>query len=104
MTDILACTSTQSDVSDIEAAWALLDRPPWHRQAACLSHPKVDFFPRPGQSAKVVAAKAICARCPVQAECLAWALTRPGRLIGVWGGTSERDRRRLSAQRNKLPK
>jgi WhiB family redox-sensing transcriptional regulator len=39
-------------------------------------------------------AKAVCRRCPVREECLEWALDT-GQAIGVWGGTSENERRAL---------
>jgi WhiB family redox-sensing transcriptional regulator len=35
-------------------------------------------------------AKAVCANCPVQSECLAFALEEP-LTSGVWGGTSQKD-------------
>ncbi|MGV9342862.1 WhiB family transcriptional regulator [Streptomyces sp. NPDC003688] len=39
-------------------------------------------------------AKAVCRRCPLMESCLAGALER-GETAGVWGGTDERDRRRI---------
>lgn len=39
-------------------------------------------------------AKAVCRRCPVREQCLEWAL-ETGQSIGVWGGTSETERRAL---------
>jgi len=41
------------------------------------------------------AAKAVCARCPVRAKCLNWALSM--NVSGVWGGSSEYERRRMRA-------
>jgi WhiB family redox-sensing transcriptional regulator len=41
---------------------------------------------------EVAAAKAICARCPVAADCLAWALGA-GEPAGIWGGTTPEERR-----------
>jgi WhiB family redox-sensing transcriptional regulator len=43
-------------------------------------------------------AKALCAVCPVSADCLTYALPE-ARLMGVWGGTSERERRRIRKSR-----
>ena len=58
------------------------------------------FFP--SSSGEVKAAKAVCAACPVRAECLEYALANAERL-GVWGGTSERERGRLRrSQRAKV--
>ena len=50
------------------------------------------FFPIKGGSPR--AAKAICARCPIAADCLRDALDDPS-LEGVWGGTTEREREHL---------
>jgi WhiB family redox-sensing transcriptional regulator len=44
-------------------------------------------------------AAALCAGCPVTAECLELALRIPAGMYGVWGATSERDRRALRRQR-----
>jgi len=44
--------------------------------------------------AQVAEAKAVCRRCPVSGECLAWALAS-GQDDGVWGGLSEDERRAL---------
>ena len=55
------------------------------------------FFPAaesgPARDAQVAAAKAVCARCPVRAECLAEALARIP--YGIAGGLTEHERRRL---------
>lgn len=71
--------------------------PDWHRQAACLNADPGMFFPGKGESTGP--AKALCARCPVAAECLAVALAmedcEPDR-VGVWGGTSPNERRRIA--------
>jgi len=50
------------------------------------------WFPEKGGSTRE--AKALCARCPVRPECLAYALAHDER-FGIWGGASERDRRRM---------
>lgn len=70
----------------------LVRRPSWHRRAACRGRGTAVFFPSPGDS--LTAARAVCADCPVQAECLSTAVADPG-LQGFWGGTSERDRRMI---------
>lgn len=64
----------------------------WRRDAACSHVDPELFYPEKGGSA--AAAKRICEGCPVRAECLVWALER-GERFGVWGGLSERERRRL---------
>lgn len=67
------------------------DRPGWHDQAACAGHEPDLWFPTRGESA--VEAVAICLGCPVAGPCLDHALHHEEH--GVWGGTSERERRRL---------
>lgn len=68
---------------------ALLARPAWQRQAACRSAGVDAFFRTPGGSS--AEAGAMCARCPVRAECLEYALEDPS-IVGVWGGTSVNER------------
>lgn len=70
--------------------------PEWNERAACLDMDPDVFFPT--DTAGVVAAKRICAGCPVRVECLEWALEH-GERWGVWGGASERERRRMWARR-----
>jgi len=71
---------------------------PWMADAACahlnLPAAEVDrlFFPQRHES--VERGKAICAGCPVRAECLDYALTTR-QTFGIWGGTSERQRREM---------
>lgn len=74
-----------------------LARPePWVALGACRGMDPDLFFPERGESLAPV--KAICAQCPVAAECLDYAL-RTGQKHGVWGGTSERERRNIRAGR-----
>jgi WhiB family transcriptional regulator, redox-sensing transcriptional regulator len=62
--------------------------------ALCREHPEVKFHP--GRGEPTTPAKAVCARCAVRAECLDYALSRPAdQCLGVWGGTSVRERRAL---------
>ncbi len=64
----------------------------WMDRGLCRSYPPETFFPSDGVGVEV--AKRICAECPVKAECLDHALDN--RIDhGVWGGTSERQRRRI---------
>ena len=64
----------------------------WWFAALCAQTDPELFFPEKGGSTRE--AKAVCARCPARAECLEYALAHDER-FGVWGGTSERERRRL---------
>ena len=67
-----------------------MNRQPWRDRAACRDSDPEIFFPRPGGTG-ARRAKAVCARCPVTAECLAHAARTPER-HGVWGGLAERER------------
>lgn len=44
-------------------------------------------------------AKEVCKRCPVTASCLTYAITEFSSASGIWGGTNEADRTRLSRRR-----
>ena len=69
----------------------------WRSQAACDGE-GVDseiFFPeRRGDNGKIKEAKKICASCPVQQECLDYALEN-NEDLGVWGGMSRNQRKKL---------
>jgi WhiB family redox-sensing transcriptional regulator len=64
----------------------------WQTKAACLEVDPEIFFPERGGSSK--AARNVCGRCDVRMECLRYAL-RNREQFGIWGGTSERERRKL---------
>ena len=65
---------------------------PWQEEALCAQTDPEAFFPEKGGSTRE--AKRVCGRCDVKAECLEYALGRDER-FGIWGGLSERERRRL---------
>ena len=65
---------------------------PWVRLRACAGIPTGVFYP--SDAGGVAYAKSICEACPVASECLQYALDNDER-FGVWGGKSERQRRRL---------
>lgn len=65
---------------------------PWVEAALCGQTDPDAFHPGQGESPR--AAKAVCARCDVRADCLAEALANPSS-DGVWGGTTEHQRRRI---------
>ena len=75
-----------------EELLGLAGSPWWWFAGLCGQTDPELFFPEKGGSVR--AAKAVCAGCPVHAECLEYALAHDER-YGVWGGTSERERRRL---------
>jgi WhiB family redox-sensing transcriptional regulator len=62
----------------------------------CRAHPPSVFFPSDG--AGVDHARQICATCPVVEPCLEYALLNRVE-HGVWGGCSERERRRIAKRR-----
>jgi len=65
-----------------------------HEQAACKNHATLtrdDFFPEGGPVPLEI--KVCCTLCPVQQPCLAFALEHHE--LGIWGGTSELERKRL---------
>ncbi len=64
----------------------------WVQRAACRGSGFGPYFPKGGASS--TPAKAVCAQCPVRGECLDNALRYP-QLQGVWGGTSDAERRAL---------
>lgn len=74
-----------------------LDRMDWRHRALCREQDPELFFPigTTGPAAQQVdEAKAVCRRCPVVDDCLTWSL-ETGQDAGVWGGTSEDERRAL---------
>jgi WhiB family redox-sensing transcriptional regulator len=64
----------------------------WRDQALCAQTDPESFFPEKGCSSRE--AKKVCVECVVKAECLQYALDHDER-FGIWGGLSERERRRL---------
>ncbi|MEM8620818.1 MAG: WhiB family transcriptional regulator [Actinomycetota bacterium] len=68
----------------------------WMAEGNCRLYPPATFFPSDGVG--VDRARKICRDCPVQERCLEYAL---GERIdhGVWGGCSERERRRILKRR-----
>src|SRR5699024_7162883 len=75
----------------------------WRHRAICRDEDPELFFPigNTGPALlQVEQAKAVCQRCPVTQECLAWAL-ETGQDAGVWGGMSEDERRALKRRRSR---
>ena len=64
----------------------------WQERALCSQTDPEAFFPEKGGSTRE--AKRICTGCEVRDECLEYALAHDER-FGIWGGLSERERRRL---------
>jgi WhiB family redox-sensing transcriptional regulator len=70
----------------------------WRQLADCRGVEPEIFYPVTDEEAEE--AKVICAGCPVREMCLDFALTNRER-DGVWGGATERERRRILRQRRK---
>jgi WhiB family redox-sensing transcriptional regulator len=66
--------------------------PAWQDRALCAQTDPEAFFPEKGGSTRE--AKLVCRSCEVRTECLEYALEHDER-FGIWGGLSERERRRL---------
>jgi WhiB family transcriptional regulator, redox-sensing transcriptional regulator len=78
---------------------------PWMDRALCAQvDPDLFFelstsrYEMKAQAERVSAAKAVCAECPVKAECLELALANDER-YGIWGGLTERERREVKRRR-----
>ena len=63
----------------------------WQQNALCAQTDPEAFFPEKGGSTRD--AKRVCAQCEVREQCLNWAVDHDER-FGIWGGMSERERRR----------
>jgi WhiB family redox-sensing transcriptional regulator len=85
--EIAALTEAGSDVLPPELAW--------QERALCAQTDPEAFFPEKGGSTRE--AKRVCMSCEVRAECLDYALAKDER-FGIWGGLSERERRRVKKQ------
>ena len=84
-------------------AWTLPEIPKhdrWRHEASCRDVDPDLFFPvgTTGMAIEQIdSAKAVCAQCPVSGPCLEFALST-NQDSGVWGGTSEEERRTLRRQ------
>ena len=82
----------QIDRGDLADIFGLPEEASWQERALCSQTDPEAFFPEKGGSTRE--AKRICTGCEVRQECLAYALEHDER-FGIWGGLSERERRRL---------
>jgi len=92
--DVVVSGSTPVDLVLVETD----DLPPelaWQERALCAQTDPEAFFPEKGGSTRE--AKRVCMSCEVRAECLDYALAKDER-FGIWGGLSERERRRVKKQ------
>lgn len=85
------------DADDTGMSWQDVDEiddveMSWQERALCAQTDPEAFFPEKGGSTRE--AKKVCVSCEVRAECLEYALENDER-FGIWGGLSERERRKL---------
>jgi len=78
--------------ADLSELFGLPEEASWQERALCAQTDPEAFFPEKGGSTRE--AKRICTGCEVRGECLEYALQKDER-FGIWGGLSERERRRL---------
>lgn len=71
----------------------------WVHRSACRGLDPIIFYPATDDEAD--AAKAVCAQCPVQLECLEHAIGNREH-NGVWGGATERERQRIIRRRRRV--
>src|SRR5215475_3100444 len=91
--ELPACMKEALLMEDRVAVADLLgDAPEWQERSLCSQTDPEAFFPEKGGSTRE--AKRICSRCEVRDECLEYALAHDER-FGIWGGLSERERRKL---------
>lgn len=68
----------------------------WQERALCAQVDPDAWFPGKGESPRL--AKQTCAACPVREQCLDYAIEH-GETFGIWGGMTERERRRVARDR-----
>jgi WhiB family redox-sensing transcriptional regulator len=73
---------------------------PWRAKAACRGLDPIIFFPVPDDEPAEADAKSVCDVCAVREACLEHALGFRER-EGIWGGATERERRRIIRQRRR---
>lgn len=73
---------------------------PWRAKAACRGLEPTIFYPDPDVEEDALPAKEVCAECQVREACLEYALGFREK-DGVWGGCTERERRRIIRQRRR---
>lgn len=86
--DLLPWRSRQAHA--VDEGWTITGPPEWTYAALCAQVDAEMFFPDKGGS--TIDAKSICASCDVRAECLGYGIEDR---FGIYGGLSERERRRL---------
>lgn len=78
--------------------WFIWQPPAWYADALCAQVDYDIFYPEDGGTTRP--ARSTCASCDVREKCRDYALAND-ELWGIWGGTTESERRKLRAQRNR---
>jgi WhiB family redox-sensing transcriptional regulator len=91
-----AAAATAALLAELAASAAESGDRRWQERANCLGVDPDLFFPERGASTRE--AKSVCRSCEVRLECLEYALAH-GEKFGIWGGLSERERRRVRRER-----
>jgi WhiB family redox-sensing transcriptional regulator len=91
--DILGALLADDELSIVDGE--IPEELSWQERALCAQTDPEAFFPEKGGSTRE--AKRVCMACEVRAECLDYALAH-GERFGIWGGLSERERRRIEKQ------
>jgi WhiB family redox-sensing transcriptional regulator len=89
MQELILITTRDPDPDDLGDQPTVLD---WQDAALCAQTDPEAFFPDKGGSTRE--AKRVCMACEVRVTCLDYALENDER-FGIWGGLSERERRRV---------
>jgi WhiB family redox-sensing transcriptional regulator len=82
----------ERELGDLTELFDPSEEQEWQERALCAQTDPEAFFPEKGGSTRE--AKRICQGCEVKDECLEYALAHDER-FGIWGGLSERERRKL---------
>lgn len=69
----------------------------WQEFAECKAYPHINFYPDLNDLRGILRAKRVCQDCMVSADCLEEAFMKDEQ--GIWGGTTERDRIRMTQAR-----
>ena len=84
-----------TDVTDVNLEFDAIQKSLWRLDAACRGLDPEVFYPASGDMEGLNRALAVCENCPVRQECLEENITEK---LGVFGGTSGAERKRLKAE------
>ena len=94
MTEVIQESTTEA-IALLDEQDGELTELSWQERAHCAQTDPEAFFPEKGGSTRE--AKKVCLGCDVRGDCLEYALDHDER-FGIWGGLSERERRRLKKE------